>query len=194
MIEAALRVFADRGYDRATVREIARRARVDPALLYHYFAGKAGLFVAAVQARVQPPDRSQVPAGETLAQTAARLVRTALARWGTDARAVPFVALLRGAMSDPAAATLLRGVLERDLLPHLRARLGPGAAALRMGLVAAQLLGLGTVRYVLRLEPVASLPLEELALLAAPAIARALRASPRGAAPRSARVLSGARS
>jgi len=46
ILDAARAEFADAGYAAALIRRVARRAGVDPALVYHYFAGKPGLFVA----------------------------------------------------------------------------------------------------------------------------------------------------
>ena len=40
---AALRLFADRGPDAVTVRQVAAAAGVSPALVMHHFGSKAGL-------------------------------------------------------------------------------------------------------------------------------------------------------
>ncbi len=54
IIEAAKRVFAAKGYDGASLRAVAREAEVDPALVHHYFDGKASLFVAAMALPFDP--------------------------------------------------------------------------------------------------------------------------------------------
>src|SRR5260370_34221333 len=54
IIEAAKRVFAAKGYDGASLRAVAREAQVDPALVHHYFDGKASLFVAAMALPFDP--------------------------------------------------------------------------------------------------------------------------------------------
>lgn len=47
LVEEALRLFAERGIDATSLREVAKAAEVSPALVVHYFGGKEGL-VAAV--------------------------------------------------------------------------------------------------------------------------------------------------
>src|SRR5271167_4215761 len=54
IIDAAKRVFAAKGYDGASLRAVAREAEVDPALVHHYFDGKASLFVAAMALPFDP--------------------------------------------------------------------------------------------------------------------------------------------
>src|ERR1700722_19015743 len=54
IVEAAKRVFAAKGYDGASLRAVAREAEVDPALVHHYFDGKASLFVAAMALPFDP--------------------------------------------------------------------------------------------------------------------------------------------
>ncbi|MFE9423608.1 helix-turn-helix domain-containing protein [Kitasatospora sp. NPDC006697] len=57
LVQAAMELFADRGYERTTTREIGERAGVDPALIARYFGGKLQLYLAAVRAEQgdQPP-------------------------------------------------------------------------------------------------------------------------------------------
>jgi len=51
LIDAALVVFASKGVDGASVKDIAAAAHVTPGLLYHYFDGKEALGVAALNER-----------------------------------------------------------------------------------------------------------------------------------------------
>jgi len=48
LLAAASELFAERGYDRSTTREIGERAGVDPALIARYFGGKAQLYIATL--------------------------------------------------------------------------------------------------------------------------------------------------
>ncbi|MCU7827009.1 TetR/AcrR family transcriptional regulator [Kitasatospora sp. DSM 101779] len=50
LLRAAVELFAERGFDRTTIREIGERAGVDPALIARYFGGKTQLYLATVQA------------------------------------------------------------------------------------------------------------------------------------------------
>ena len=49
-------MFAERGFDGATIRGIASAAKVDPALVHHSFGNKDKLFLAAVDAPADPAD------------------------------------------------------------------------------------------------------------------------------------------
>src|SRR3954462_6767990 len=48
LLEAGGALFHERGYERATVREIGERAGADPALIARYFGGKEGLYLAVL--------------------------------------------------------------------------------------------------------------------------------------------------
>ncbi|MGW0767602.1 TetR family transcriptional regulator [Streptomyces sp. NPDC002676] len=59
LLTAAGALFAERGYERTTIRDIGERAGVDPALIARYFGGKSGLYIAALQVETgtdAPPD------------------------------------------------------------------------------------------------------------------------------------------
>src|SRR5687768_11642196 len=52
IIDAALHVFASRGFEKATNRDIAKQARIaSPGLIYHYFKDKADLFTQVIHER-----------------------------------------------------------------------------------------------------------------------------------------------
>ena len=154
---AAARSFAERGYDGVTVREIASAAGVDTALVHHYFGTKRALFEAAIElAQVAKHRDSPLPKGD--APSGEALVRGFLDRWDGAAEGDTLPALLRAAASDPSAAATIDAHLERDFIGPVIARIDAarGMPKLRAGLIAAQLLGLAWMRYVARLEPIAS--------------------------------------
>src|SRR5579859_5827900 len=49
ILAAAREAFIEEGYERPSLRSIARRAGVDPALVHHYFDGKPDLYAQALQ-------------------------------------------------------------------------------------------------------------------------------------------------
>ncbi|MGW1025287.1 TetR family transcriptional regulator [Streptomyces sp. NPDC002577] len=49
LLQAARELFAERGFDRTTTRDIGERAGVDPALIARYFGNKTHLYVATLQ-------------------------------------------------------------------------------------------------------------------------------------------------
>ena len=173
--EAASAEFAQKGYDAASIRGIARRAGVDAALVHHYFDSKAGLFAEVVRLPVRP-DRIvrsafDVP-DEHLGQS---LVRTMLTTWERTTVKSIGVSVLRSAVSDSAAGRLIRQYLLRELKGAIRDRIGQrgieaAEADLRATLVLTQMAGALIIRHDLVLEPIASLSVDELTARLAPAV------------------------
>ncbi|WP_106350190.1 TetR/AcrR family transcriptional regulator [Antricoccus suffuscus] len=170
IVVSARAEFADRGYDAATLRGIARRAEVDPALLHHYFNGKAGLFAEVVAI---PLDTSAIVKsindGPT-AELGQRVVRTFLSVWESPDGRDRFVALIRSALSNEQAAAALREFLTRELLTKVAARSGVADAELRASLAASHLVGLAIVRYVVMIEPLVHASVDELISLVGPTL------------------------
>lgn len=174
ILRAAIQEFALRGFDRATLRAIARRARVDPALVYHYFGDKDSLFTEAMRIQMRQPSTSEMPASPSPGLRAESVVRIFLERWGGDGQTEPFLALLRSASTNAKAAALLRRLLKEQVTPNVVHAVGEQDAELRMSLIASALLGLGVVRYLVRLDPLASASNEDIARWVGPVIVRYL--------------------
>jgi AcrR family transcriptional regulator len=175
ILAVARRRFATRGYDATSLRGIATDAKVDPALLIHYFGTKEGLFTAATGL---PTGLSEVFAGQqgqTLRDFAESLVRSYLRFVDSDQSRNAILALVRSAVSNEKAAAMLREFLAAELLPVIASRTGHENAPLRAGLVAAQLMGVAMLRHVVRLDPVARATPSEIVALVAPAIEHYLR-------------------
>ena len=49
LLETAMRLFAEKGYDNVSVRAVAREAGVAPGLAYHYFDSKERMFAEAIE-------------------------------------------------------------------------------------------------------------------------------------------------
>ncbi|MGL4175907.1 MAG: TetR/AcrR family transcriptional regulator [Dermatophilaceae bacterium] len=174
ILDAARYEFAESGYDGATVRAIAGRAGVDPALVHHYYGTKEQLFAAATHLPLEPADvAARIIDGPT-GEIGERAVRVVLAVWGHPASRAPFLLLLRGAMSSEAGSRLLREFVHRALLGRVAVGVTGPDAAVRVSAAASQLVGLAIVRYVLRMEPLASLTDDEVVELVAPTIQRYL--------------------
>lgn len=168
ILDAARRLFAERGHATTTIRDIAAEAGIDPALVMRYFGSKDELFVRAAEFELNLPaldklDRSQV--GE-------ELLRHFLAVWEGPNANNGMAVLLRSATSNEISADKMREVFAAQVLPGV-ARLGSRATAgQRAGLVASQLLGLALCRYVLKIPPVAAMPIEDLVRHVAPTVQR----------------------
>ncbi len=171
ILATARTLFAEHGFDGTSLRQIARAAGVDPALVHHFFQGKDELFALSVDL---PADPAQVLAGvESLdpGQRAEEIVRAVLRLWESPAQH-SLVAFLRGTIGSKAKTAMLRELVSRTILQRIMAGLPgtPEERALRGNLVATQVVGLMLVRYVIRLEPLASAEPEDVVRLIAPNI------------------------
>jgi AcrR family transcriptional regulator len=169
ILEAARTTFATRGYEQTTIRAVAARAGVDGSMVMRYFGSKAGLFTAASTAELEVPDLRAVPAGDR----GELLVRVFVDRWEDAARDDELILLMRTAVTSEAVAAQLQATLEH-LVAGPIAALGSDDAAERAGFISAQLLGLALCRYILRLEPLASLPAGDVVTAIAPSVQRYL--------------------
>jgi AcrR family transcriptional regulator len=173
---AAARVqFAEKGFDSATIRGIATAAGVDPALVHHYFGTKDALFVAAVEAPVDPDHLVPAVLAAPPDERGAAVVRLVLRVWDGPARPA-ILALVRSAVNHERAAKLLR---EYVLSKIIRRVVGSFDMPLeereaRGALVASQVIGMVMARYVVKIEPIASAPHEVLVAAVGPTIQRYL--------------------
>lgn len=179
ILAAARELFAARGFGRTSIRAIAGQAGVDPALVHHYFGAKDDLFIAALELPVDPrvvlaPVAAQGPDG-----AAERLLRTFLTVWDDPALRLPLLGLARS-MLDPAGAPLFKDGFLAVVLQPVGSALGIDEPERRMPIVASQVIGLVLLRYLLELEPLASMDADEIVAVYAPTIQRYLTGDLRG--------------
>jgi AcrR family transcriptional regulator len=174
ILAVARRRFATHGYDATSLRGIAADAQVDPALLIHYFGTKEGLFTEATGFPVRLSELLSDLDGATTREAAQTLVRGYLQVVDSDQSRNAILALIRSAVSNEKAATMLREFLTAELLSSLAAMSDFPNAPLRASLVAAQLVGIAMLRHVVRVEPVAKASPDEIVELVAPVIERYL--------------------
>ncbi|WP_136609899.1 TetR/AcrR family transcriptional regulator [Sinomonas albida] len=175
IVDAATRLFADDGYDGVSLRQIAREAGVDAALVHHYFAGKEELFAAAVALPIDPEVILHGIDGRALADRGPFVAHAITRLWEGPQRHA-LAAFLRATISSTSRSKLLANVVRRRILARVAEGL-PGDDAereLRASMAASQVVGFMIARYVVRLEPLASLPAEDAERLLAPAIQRHL--------------------
>ncbi|MGY1606608.1 MULTISPECIES: TetR/AcrR family transcriptional regulator [unclassified Geodermatophilus] len=175
MLAAARTAFAERGFDGASIRGIAAAAGVDPALVHHYFGTKDALFLAAVQAPADPDEFLPEVLETPLDERGAAVVRMVLRVWDGPGRPA-VLALVRSAVNHEWSARLLR---EFVLAKIVRRVVGSADTPVeereaRGALVASQVAGLVLMRYVLRLEPLASASHEEVVAAVGPTLQRYL--------------------
>lgn len=176
ILQVARGLFAAKGYDGTSVRGVARGAGVDPALVHHYFDGKAGLFAevagvppgtedAIVAAVAGPPEG----AGE-------RIVRTFLRVWDSPEGRTRFQAMVGAVASHDEAAALLRDFVTRSVLARVAEPFADGdrVSELAVASAGAHLVGMGMLRYVVGLPAMVEADPEEIVALLAPSIQRLL--------------------
>ena len=158
ILSAARGQFAAKGYDKASIRGIARDAGVDPALVHHYFAGKAQLFAETVDLSVDPT----VVVGRIFEGDPARLgwrvIETFLLLWDPPERRQVLVALLRSSMTSDEGARALREFLNREIFGRIAVATGVPDPQLRGSLAGAQMLGMAVMRYVLKVPALVDAP------------------------------------
>lgn len=174
VLEAARRVFAERGYDGASLRAIAAAAGVDPGMVRHFFGDKEGLFRAALRIPFDPATALPALLDAGLDGLGERIVRFFVSLWEGEQGPAPFVAVLRGAASHDRSAAMLREFVTHAVIGRIAAVLDRPDPALRATLVGSQLVGMGMVRYVLRVEPLASAPADTLIGAYGPTVQRYL--------------------
>jgi AcrR family transcriptional regulator len=174
ILEAARREFAANGYDRTSMRAVARAAGVDPALVHHYFSGKEDLLLAAMEVPFDPRTLFGSVIDGPKDQIGVRLVRMVLGLWEDPQRRPRLLAVIRAAIANEASSHLLRDGFLRLILDQIASIPGVDDARRRGNLVASQIIGLIMTRYVVGLEPIASMPVDDVAAAIGPTIQRYL--------------------
>ncbi len=176
LLDAARVEFTERGFDGATVRAIAQRAGVDPAMVNHWFGGKDGLFVAAMEIPVNPGEIIPRILDGDPEQVAERILRTFLSVWDAHGGGA-LAALVRSVASHEEAARMMREFINRVIIGRVVSAVAPDRPELRAALCGTQVVGLGMIRYVIRLEPLASADHDTVVATIAPNLQRYLTGS-----------------
>jgi AcrR family transcriptional regulator len=170
-IRAAARAqFAEQGYDRTSMRSVALQAGVDPTLVSHFFGSKQKLFAEVMQLPFDPAQViPRIVAGDR-AGIGMRLAGFVVSVLESPEGAARLTGLVRAAASEDAAAAVVRERVTRDILGPMAAALGSDQPELRGSLVGSQVVGMVMARYVVRIEPLASLPAERVVALVGPVL------------------------
>lgn len=173
--EAARGEFADKGYDGTTLRSVARVAGVDPALVHHYFDGKSDLFAqAVVQTRVNPAVLVDAVLDGPREALGERLVREFLGVWDDPEHQGRLVAMLRSVLTNEQLGQVFREFIGREVVGRVTRHTGVSDAQRRGALAASQMVGLATMRYLVRMPPMVHATPDELARWVGPTIQRYL--------------------
>ncbi|WP_031077309.1 TetR family transcriptional regulator [Streptomyces sp. NRRL S-118] len=174
ILEAARAEFAERGYDKTSVRGIARAAGVDAALVHHYFGTKDEVFAAAIEMSFEPALVVPAVLGAGTEGIGERLARYFIGVWENPATRAPLLAIIRSALTHEAAAAVLRGFVLRRLLERIAGELHVPDPTFRAELAASHMIGIAILRYVVRVEPLATADPEDIIGMVAPTLQRYL--------------------
>jgi AcrR family transcriptional regulator len=172
ILASAREQFAETGWAGTTIRAVARTADVDPALIYHYFGSKENLLAAATT----PPQRfldSVASAWQApLPELGRELLKNMLAAWADPEIGPVLRSIVQTAAHEPKTREKLSGVVEGSLMGVAELGGDPDDRRLRSGLVATQMIGFALMRYVWKIEPIASMSEEQVLATVAPNVQR----------------------
>lgn len=172
IVAAARDEFAEHGWAGTAIRAVARAADVDPALIYHYFGSKEGLLDAATT----PPQKWLDSVAKTWATPKAglgeQLIRNVLNIWTDEDVGPALRAVVLTAAHEPKTREKLRLIVESGLIGGSTLGDDEGERLRRSGLIASQLIGFALLRYVWKIEPIASMPDDEVVAAMAPNLQR----------------------
>ena len=155
ILAAARNDFSKSGFDGTTIRAIAAQAKVDPALVLHYYESKDAIFREAVRFPVDPAEFIPGLVAPGVDGLGDRLVRFFVDTWDSPAGGA-MLGVIRSVVANDDAATLMREFITREVLGRLAKALDVDEPQLRASLAGAQLIGMAMLRYVVKVEPIAS--------------------------------------
>ncbi|HXH79665.1 TetR family transcriptional regulator [Nocardioides sp.] len=173
VLAAARQSFAEKGFRGTTIRAVAAQAGVDPSLVHHYFGTKDTLFVAAMELPVDPREVLLPVIDGPVDRVAERFLGAFLGVWDDPALQPALLTVVRSALEPGGDRLFSEGFLPVIVQP-IGVALGLDRPEHRMPLLASQVLGLILMRYVLRVEPIASMSPALLIATYAPTLQRYL--------------------
>ena len=178
ILAAARRHFLAEGYHRVTLRTIAAEAGVDPALISYHFGSKRGLLGEAMALAVNPAELMAREMAGPLNNLPERLLTTVLTVWDDPETSGSLRTFIEGVVGDPEVGRVFRELVEHEMLSRIADRIGGSDARRRAAVAASHIAGLVMARYILQLEPFASMPRAEVVRRMAPGLRTALMGPP----------------
>ncbi|TWI67630.1 TetR family transcriptional regulator [Pseudoduganella lurida] len=166
ILSAARSQFAEHGFDRTTLRGVAKVAGCDPVMVYRYFGSKDALFVEAASVDLKLPDLAALAPDAVVPRMFEHFFKV----WEEDAT---FIGLLRASASSEEAAAVLKAFFMESVLPQLRQVARDGSPQ-RAALAGSFIIGLAWARYIVRNPLLTELSRDEFLQLARPAFEAAL--------------------
>jgi AcrR family transcriptional regulator len=175
ILAAARESFAHKGFTGTTIRAVAAEAGVDPALVHHYFGSKEELFVASMRLPFDPQELARTISQGGVDRVGERIMQFAIRIWRQPGLRAVITGVARSAASDERAASLLRDLLARTLLPAVE-ELGLDQPELRASLLWSEIIGLVFGRFVVAVPALADADPDVIAALMAPILQATLTA------------------
>jgi AcrR family transcriptional regulator len=167
---AAAKLFAAQGFDRTSIRAVAREAGVDPALVTHYYGSKQRLLVEVSRFPIEPQLLVEQVVGGPRDAVGLRLATLVLGVLESPEGRGRITALVRAAASEPTAAEAMRNLIQVGVIGPIARALGSDRPELRATFAGSQFVGLVMARYIVGVEPLASAPAEEVVRTIAPVL------------------------
>lgn len=180
LITEARLLFFERGYTQVSARAVARAADVDHAMVNYYFGSKQGLFAEVMALELSPTSAVEqvlrYARGKTPLRIAEELVVAILGVWEHERRRLGLLDVVESVVADPATRSVMGDFISAEVLARMREHIGGPDAAYRAAGVSTVISGLIFARYLLRVEPLASMPPRDVVRTMAPMVALQLRA------------------
>lgn len=174
ILRSARELFSRNGFGNTSVRSVAASVGVDSALVHHYFGTKRQLFAAAMHIPIDPMTIIGPLRATPVSELGLTLPSLLLPLWDSALGEV-LVGTLRSMLGGTDVG-LARSFFHDIVVVELAAKADdpPGTGTVRAEFVASQMLGVAMARYVLQLEPLASLPVDQIVDTIAPTLQRYL--------------------
>ncbi|KAA1250905.1 TetR/AcrR family transcriptional regulator [Mycobacterium simiae] len=174
ILATARELFARNGVDRTSIRTVAEGAEVDAALVHHYFGTKQQLFAAAIRLPIDPKQVLGRMRKTPVEELGFELPSTLLPMWDSEL-GVGLIATLRSLLAGD-EASLAGSFLQEVVTAEVGSLVDnpPGTGRIRAQFVASQLLGVLMARYIVQIEPFASMSAQDIARTIAPTLQRYL--------------------
>ena len=166
ILDAARELFAELGFERATIRAVAARAGIDPALVMQYYGNKEGLFAASARWYVDHKQLSEA----TLEQVPVTALDDLFASFEDPARRDSAIALLRNCLTHESALGIMRDQVLCEPQAMIAKTIGGDDAELRAGLLGATMIGITIAKYLLEIPAVAGASREDIERIMLPVL------------------------
>ena len=168
IILAAQNLFALSGYDKATIRSIAKEAKGDPALINHYFKSKQELFIESMLPLFDGPKLLQKALDGPDDEIGLRLSRLFIFLISNERTKSLIIGIIRSSTTDEQAAKMLNRFITENVASILKQKIKGNDASVISNLIGSQFVGIVLAREIIKVEPIVSLSEDDLMKYLAP--------------------------